>query len=71
MLLLDNPLLVDLVDKESKKSLKTSQWFSNPAFTDILEKDQDEEMLQTVKGFQIKGGKLISNEYIINISYKY
>jgi AdoMet-dependent rRNA methyltransferase SPB1 len=58
----DNPLMVDLIDKEMKKSQRTNQWFSNPAFSEIRERemeDEDEEINQSIKRFK---GKLATGD---------
>ena len=51
------------MDKESKRSLQTAQWFSNPVFADIIEDeiDEDEEISQAMERFNSKR----ENEYII------
>lgn len=56
-----NPLLVQLEDKSIRQSRKTVQWFSDPVFSGLEERQQDveEEMEKAVKRYELAGGKLI------------
>ena len=56
-----NPLLVQLEDKSLQQARKTIQWFSDPVFSGLEERQEDveEEMEKAVKRYELTGGKLI------------
>ena len=59
-----NPLLVQLEDKSIQQSRKTVQWFSDPVFSGLEERQQDveEEMEKAVRRYELTGGKLVNRE---------